>query len=747
MAVFRNLKVVHKLFLVGGVMVVGFGGLGATYLQLRHVQAGAEARAAIFRDFSQATASTQAYTLAADSILKDFFLEHNPQLVGQFNAAINDANNTTSTLEKLAQNDRQQQLIYQLRDILSAYQRTAKSAIDALVRLGLDENSGLYGELRVFARSWEDGMQKIREESGKPEELALLDVLLLTARRHEKDFLARKHDRYVQALHATLQKFNAVLASSTLPEADKTQIHQLTKGYHERFLQVVEYVKPQEESMKRLKQEEALLLSLVESLTKVTEQAQAENVQAGAAQLQNIHTVFAAFLGTVTIVMLASLSVLAFSLTRSLRRLRDTVTQVAEGDLEARTRMGQGDELATLGQAFDRMLDERLTLIAAQDQERAALLATAEHENEVLNDSIVTLIQAVSQLSEKDLTVRVPVAEDVTGTVADALNFLTSETAEVLAEVTRISESVATASRSVKGQSDAVISLATAEREQVTETAEQLAAAAVAMNDIAALAQVCNSTAETAINRTQTALNTVENTVEGIHTIRDTIRETEKRIKRLGERSQEIGGAVNLINGIAERTHILALNASMHAASAGEAGRGFAVVAEEVQRLAENARQSTEQIAHLVRNIQTETTDTVATMNTVISQVVEGSRLAGQAGEQMRQTQQSTAELVASVRQIASGAQTQAQVSNILRDRAGVIVESTRKTSEQLTAQGGQATHLLDYAGRLVRAVRVFKLPGQQVQLDATALEPTQVMLQSHLDEDDLLVAQEVVQV
>jgi methyl-accepting chemotaxis protein len=430
---------------------------------------------------------------------------------------------------------------------------------------------------------------------------------------------------------------------------------------------------------------------------------------------------------------------LVLSLTRALRRLQSTVQMVTAGDLDARTQMGQGDELANLGNAFDTLLDERVAFLATSERERAARLEEAQRENEALNNSIVTLLQAVSQLSQRDLTVKVPVAEDVTGPVSDALNQLAEETAEVLVEVTRISENVATASRSVKVQADAVLTLAGTEREEVTQTAKQLAAAAEAMNDIAARAQTCNMAAENTINKTQTALETVTNTVDGINTIRDTIRETEKRIKRLGERSQEISGAVNLINGIADRTHILALNASMHAASAGEAGRGFAVVAEEVQRLAENARQATEQIARLVSNIQTETMDTVTTMNTVISQVVEGSRLAGQAGEQMRQTQQSTAELVASVRQIAAESQTQAQVSNVLRDRAGVIVDSTLKTSEQLAAQGVQTTRLLDYASRLVRTVRVFKLPYQQVELNTISLDSSGLALEMDSEKDALL--------
>jgi methyl-accepting chemotaxis protein len=257
-----------------------------------------------------------------------------------------------------------------------------------------------------------------------------------------------------------------------------------------------------------------------------------------------------------------------------------------------------------------------------------------------------------------------------------------------------------------------VIAVADTERRAVEQTATDLAAAAKTMQQIAQLAQTCNAAAETAIKTTQTALQTVTSTVSGINSTRDTIRETEKRIKRLGERSQEISGVVNLINTIAERTHILALNASMHAASAGEAGRGFAVVAGEVQRLAENAREATSQIATLVSNIQIETADTVNAMNAAISQVVDGSRLAEQAGDQMKRTQETTTELVVAVQQIASRSQEQARVSNELLDRAQQIQQSTRQTSQQLQEQTVQTTNLVEYARSLLNSVRVFRLPA-----------------------------------
>ncbi len=400
------------------------------------------------------------------------------------------------------------------------------------------------------------------------------------------------------------------------------------------------------------------------------------------------------------------------SINAPINRIAAVVKRVSEGDFGARTELRSKDELGVLGQAFDNLL-----------QERVATLSQAVQENEALNDSIISLLQAVAQLSQRDLTVTVPVAEDVTGAVADALNLMTYETAEVLREVTEISTDVATASSRVKVQSDSALALAATEREQVATTAQQLNETAEALQNIAGVAGKTNEAAELAVQKTQLAVESVAETVDGINSGRDTIRETEKRIKRLGERSQEISVAVNLINNIAERTHILALNASMHAASAGEAGRGFAVVADEVQRLAENARQATSQIANLVSSIQAETSDTVVAMNAAIGQVVDGSRLAEQAGERMRETQQATTELAVSVQDIAASSVEQAKSSQSLREHARQIQTSTEQTSAELHEQAKHTNQLLAYAQRLVASVQVFRLPEKVVEAEVVEEE------------------------
>jgi methyl-accepting chemotaxis protein len=234
------------------------------------------------------------------------------------------------------------------------------------------------------------------------------------------------------------------------------------------------------------------------------------------------------------------------------------------------------------------------------------------------------------------------------------------------------------------------------------------------MTQVAELAAASNRAAEQATTSTVTALGSVNETVKGMEGIRESIAEAEKRIKRLGERSQEITGIVNLINTIAERTHVLALNASMQAAAAGDAGRGFAIVAEEVQRLAESSRQATQQIAQLVNNIQIETSDTINTVNKTISQVVTGSELATRSGQQMRETQQSTASLVELVKRITSSAQVQMKITTELRNRVHQIGASTEKTAAEILLQSEATADLSKSADRLVESVRVFKLPSNR---------------------------------
>lgn len=420
---------------------------------------------------------------------------------------------------------------------------------------------------------------------------------------------------------------------------------------------------------------------------------------------------------SVLVLLLGGFSALMItrSITNPLNAFQRAINDVRQGGkLGALAQIDSKDEMADMGFAVNQVLQDQVSAREKAEQDRVKAdqdRQKAEAENESLNNSVIALLQAVDQLSRKDMTTRAPVSRDIIGTVSDSINQMTEETAKVLHGVNQIASQVSLASGKVRSQGEMVSKTADDERKNVGEMIHSLGEATQSMNQVALLAEQSNRSAERATQATDSALDTVNSTVRGMESIRETIAETEKRIKRLGERSQEISGIVNLINTISERTHVLALNASMQAAVAGEAGRGFAVVAEEVQRLAESSRNATQQISTLVNNIQLETNETISTVNRTIGQVVQGSEQAQKAGEQMRITQGITGELVEQVRRITEASELQKKMSDQLLQSVQRLGQSNERTAQQIDAQSHETRSLMDSAHQLVESVNVFKLP------------------------------------
>lgn len=449
---------------------------------------------------------------------------------------------------------------------------------------------------------------------------------------------------------------------------------------------------------------EELVSPFVDSLAAATQERQFTSSQVFSESLRQGQTFFTVGSAVVVFgVILASVLgiVIYRSISDPVRRLSDTVSQISQGNYEQRAELVGRNELAELGTALDDLLADKV-----------ATMARAEEENERLNESVVRLLEGVSRLSQRDLTVTLPVSQDVTGPVADAMNLMTEETSRVLLEVAGVAEQVESASNLVNEKAEAVDQTEGMQREEIERTVQGLEAASRALQNITQLARSANSAAEETQSITREAMQTVQNNLSGMNEIREAIQETGKRLKRLGERTNEITNVVDIINTIAERTNVLALNASMQAASAGEAGRSFAVVAEEIQSLAGNAREATGQISSLVQNIQVDTNDTIATMDRTISQVVQGTQLAEAAGGQMTRTQQTTEDLVRSVQEIASETEQQSRIGDELRERATHMMERTEATAQQVDDQLSQTRNLVDYARRLVASVRAFKLPA-----------------------------------
>ena len=534
-------------------------------------------------------------------------------------------------------------------------------------------------------------------------------ITFLEMQRAEQQFLAYKQDEQLNQFDEASARFLKILASSGYSTETKKQLKAENEAYQTRFSSFVDQVFLAEESRIRLG-------LLTDSLRDLFRQAQTQSQDFYNTSRQEIEATdlkvtiaYGIWLALVAAASGTFIYLFGKDLIARLRRLVDVMGLVNDGDLKARTGLTQSDELGQVGDTFDRLLDERIS-----DLEQI------EEQNNLLNDSIISLIQKVGTIANnKDFTVRVPVAGDVTGAVSDSVNLLVSEVSSVLSEVVSISSYLGQASQVIATDAEKVVSDSSDTRQQVEEAAGILDETSKQMQDVSEQSTLVASWADNTINQTQSAYEAVTKSVTNINNIREIISETEKRIKRLGERSQEIKGIVNLINNIAERTHILALNASMHAASAGEAGRGFAVVADEVQRLAENAREATAEISTLVNNIHVETTDTVTIMNKVITQVAEGTQLADEAGGLMSETKVNTAELVNAIKHIAEDATKQAKQADDMRGRMVVVEESTRLIDERLSEQKRNSDSMENFSRQLVSTISVFHLEGSQESDDS----------------------------
>ena len=539
-----------------------------------------------------------------------------------------------------------------------------------------------------------------------PDSIVKSNLLIahLDMRLAEQQFLTSKQDEQLNQFDQASAVFIKLLGSSSYAKDIKNDLKLEDEAYQNRFSSFVDQVFLAEESKDRLGE-------LTDSLRSLFQQVQVQiqgfynTSRSDIAHTDNVVTLlYGIWLTLVAVTTGVVIYYFGKDLIARLRRLVEVMGLVNDGDLKARTGLSQSDELGQVGDTFDRLLDERI-----------ADLEKIEEQNNVLNDSIISLIQQVGTIANnKDFTVKVPVAGDVTGAVSDSVNLLVSEMSSVLREVVSISSYLGQASQVIVTDAEKVVSDSSDTRQQVEAAVGILDETSKQMQDVSEQSTLVASWADNTINQTQSAYEAVTKSVSNINNIREIISETEKRIKRLGERSQEIKGIVNLINNIAERTHILALNASMHAASAGEAGRGFAVVADEVQRLAENAREATAEISTLVNNIHVETTDTVTIMNKVITQVAEGTQLADEAGGLMTETKVNTAELVNAIKHIAEDATKQAKQADEVRGKMVVVEEATRLIDERLGEQKRNSDSMENFSRQLVSTVSIFSLDDAQ---------------------------------
>ena len=341
-----------------------------------------------------------------------------------------------------------------------------------------------------------------------------------------------------------------------------------------------------------------------------------------------------------------------------------------------------------------------------------AMRQTTEEQNRRSQQAIMRLLDEMGDLADGDLTVNATVTEDITGAIADSMNYTIDALRNLVTAINDTASQVTTAAQTTQATAEHLAEASNHQAQQIATASTAVNEMAVSIEGVSRNADQLAEESERSVQIAKKGSEAVQKTIRGMDVIREQIQETSKRIKRLGESSQEIGDIVELINDIAEQTNILALNAAIQAAMAGEAGRGFAVVADEVTRLAERSSDATKQIEALVKTIQTDTNEAVISMEQSTSGVVAGARLAEDAGSALGEIENVSTNLAELVQSITNATRQQATAASNISDTMNVIQEITTQTSEGTSQTASSIGNLANLASELKRSVSGFKLPG-----------------------------------
>jgi twitching motility protein PilJ len=378
--------------------------------------------------------------------------------------------------------------------------------------------------------------------------------------------------------------------------------------------------------------------------------------------------------------------------------------QVGEGDFEARLVEDGSDDFAYIAQNLN------------QAAEKAAKAMQDEEAQRNLQRSVTEFLTVVSQIARGDLTLRGSVTSDALGNVVDSVNYMLDNFTSVLRRVRDAANDVSSSANQILGASERMATGATQQDHEITNTSSAVEELTVSMKQVSNNAEASAEAARRALDAAEQGNRSVRDTLEGMQRIRSSVQATAKKIKSLGDRSLEISEIINVINDITEQTNLLALNAAIEAARAGEAGRGFAVVADEVRKLAEHSRTATKDIAALIKAIQAETNEAVVVMEEGTREVEVGARLADQAGKALEAISAVVRQSAELVQEISLASKQQVRGTEGVANAMQIISNITRQTSQGARQTARSTEQMVKMSEQLNEALSQFRVQPAAVQ-------------------------------
>ncbi len=430
----------------------------------------------------------------------------------------------------------------------------------------------------------------------------------------------------------------------------------------------------------------------------------------GLASFSLDHTTFILVVVVCAIILLLVVLITNYYVQRNIKSrivgLMDVCRDYASGERSIRAVVNGEDEFAQLASALNAVLDN-------QGAPSGISMGASGSDAAALQAQIEKLLQEVSAVGDGDLRVQAEVTPDTLGVLADSFNYMIEELAKVVGRVQSTAVQVTNATRRILDRSAELAQATETQVKQIAQTTEAVEALAIFIQNVARNTQLSVDIAQEALRSANTGQQAVRQTIEGMMLIRENVQETSKKIKRLGERSNEIGEIVRIIEDIADQTNLLALNAAIQSAMAGEHGRGFAVVADEIRLLAERSTESTKRIATLVKSIQGDTYEAVVAMEDSTQEVVKGSQLADDAGRSLNSIYSAVERQAQMIENIARAANEQTSVSESVAMAMSRISEITRQTDAGTQEAAVSVSYLAELSEQLRASVSTFRLPDR----------------------------------